>query len=276
MRTEGDLMKQSWFALAAAAAVTFVAPASAHVVVFVDHHEDQSLERALELPTIVPLWACNGFLFKPGQVDYITFTAKAGDQFLGFTLNPNKNGAREFAPSFALIGPGLPAPTGNVPFRIPSGSGAQIFNVPTDREIADEQLGFGALLESPQHRVTLPADGRYFVAIWDPQGKSGHYLISIGESEDETLVPNLEQYTVPRFGDVTGDGQVTIDDVRLILEALAGETRLSARQMFAADIGPRGNPAEQVSPGNGVLDAADALRILRRVLNIETGDAWPF
>lgn len=268
---------KSWMtALVAALTLAAAGRAPAHVTVFADHHAEQPLEKALSLPNIEALWAVNGFLSKPGQVDYITFTADQGERFLGMVFNPLKTGAREFRPSFALIGPGLPAVTGEVPFTVPAGSGAQIFTTPESLEVSDEQLGYGAMLEGPMNEVTLPAAGRYYVAVWDPEGKSGHYVISIGESEDETLVPDIEKYTIPRFGDVNEDGQVSAEDALVVLEILANNAPMTARQRFAADIGPAGDSNAQISPGDGVIDAADALRILRRALGLDTGEAWPF
>jgi hypothetical protein len=269
-------MKRFLTAVCVAAALTSANRASAHVTIFVDHHDDQPLEQALQLQGIVPLWAINGFLYKPGQVDYITFTAKKGDEFHAFTVNPNKNGAKEFTPSFALIGPGLPAATGAVPFIVPQGDGAQVFTTPTDRGFSDEQFGYGALLETPEQVVVLPADGRYYAAVFDPQNKSGHYILSIGQSEDETLITNIQQFTIPKFGDLNEDGQVNADDTRVLLAATVGKVTLTARQRFAADVGPIGDSSNQVSPGNGFVDLGDASRVLRRALNLDAGDTWPF
>ena len=250
--------------------------ASAHVTIFVDHHDDKPLESALQLQSIVPLWAINGFLYKPDQVDYITFTASKGDMFNGFTVDPNKNGAKEFSPNFALIGPGLPAPTDKVPFLVPNGNGAQIFTTPAARDFSDEQFGYGALLAGPENQVSLPADGRYYVAVYDPNGKLGHYILSVGQSEDETLIDNIQQFTIPKFGDVNGDGQVDAEDTKLLLQYAVGKVELSSRQRFAADVSPVGDASSQLSPGDGVIDAADASRLLRRAVGLATEDTWPF
>lgn len=254
-------------------------PASAHVTVFMDAHEDQPLENAFPYPvegTLEPLFAVNGFLSKPGQVDYLTFTARPGDPFLGFTVNPLKTGAREFAPSFALIGPGLPQPSGAVPFLIPEGYGAQIYPTPKEREVSEEQFGYGALLEGPQYPVEIATEGRYYVAVYDPEGRSGHYILSIGTSEDESLIPNVEQYTIPRFGDVKEDGKVDAADAMLVLDAVVRKVTLTARQKFSADVGPVGDAENQISPGNGEVDLGDAVRILRYSLGLEGGESWPF
>jgi len=269
-------MKRFLTAACVAAALMATRCASAHVTIFVDHHDDQPLENALQLESIVPLWAINGFLYKPGQVDYITFTAKKGDEFHAFTVNPNKNGAKEFTPSFALIGPGLPAPAGTVPFIVPQGQGAQVFTTPTNRDFSDEQFGYGALLATPEQVVVLPADGRYYAAVFDPQSKSGHYILSIGQSEDETLIPDITKFTIPKFGDLNEDGQVDDADARILLSSAVGKVVLTARQRFSADVSPVGDTSNQVSPGDGVVDVADVSRVLRRALNLDAGDSWPF
>ena len=274
-------MKSLSLALGLALSALLTGPASAHVTVFMDHTEENPLENAFRYPvedTIEPLFAVNGFLTRPGQVDYLTFTACQGDRFVGFTINPHKHGARDFAPAFALIGPGLPASTGATPFLVPPGMGAQVFSTPKEREISEEQFGYGPLLEGPQHEVLLPETGRYYVAVYDPEGKSGHYIFSIGTSEDETLIPNVEQYTIPSFGDLNGDGQVGVEDVALILQSVVRKGTLTARQRFAADVGPVGNPDSEdpVSPGDGVVDLGDASRILRRAVGLDASQEWPF
>lgn len=254
-------------------------PASAHVTVFADTPAADPLQNAYQYPvegTIEPLFAINGFLSAPNQVDYVTFTAEAGERFVGFTMNPSKHGARAFSPDFALIGPGLPAPQGPVPFLIPDGYGALLFPTPDDREVAEEQLGYGPLLEGPLHEVEITTPGKYYVAVYDPEGRSGHYLLSIGSSEDEDLIPDIERYTIPAFGDVKEDGVVNVEDALLVLQAVVRKADLTSRQKFAGDVGMREDRANFVSPGNGVIGLGDAIRILRRATGLEGGEGWPF
>jgi hypothetical protein len=264
---------------ALACALIAARPATAHVTFFMDHFDQDPLANATSYPvpdTIVPLFAINGFLYQPGQIDYLKFSANAGDEFVGSTYIPLKLGAENFSPNFALIGPGLPAPAGATPFLVPTGDGAQIYSTPKDREIADEQFGYGALLQGKEVSVTLPADGVYYVAVYDPEGMLGHYILSVGSSEDETLIPDVERYTTPKFGDLNGDGKADQADVALILQSVVGKTTLNSRQRFSADVGPTGDSSRQLSPGDGAVDAGDASRLLRYAVGDEGGDNWPF
>lgn len=271
-------MKRFIIALAAIT-LGFARPAEAHVTAFIEHHDVSPLENATPYPVadnIAPLFALNGFLYKPGQVDYLSIDATEGDDLVIFTLIPNYVGAQDFSPSLALIGPGLPATANAVPFQVPAGSGATIYTTPKAREISEEQFGYGALLEGTQNEIMLPATGRYYVAIYDPENKLGHYILSVGTSEDETLIPNVEQYTIPKFGDLNGDDKVDVADVTMLLQSIVMKTTLTARQRFSADVGPTGDSANNISPGDGVVDIGDASRLLLRAVGLNSGGQWPF
>ena len=55
-------------------------------------------------------------------------------------------------------------------------------------------------------------------------------------------------------GDVTGDGQVKIDDLRMVLRAVCRKITLTDQQKLAADV-----------EENGTVDIADLRKILRFV-----------
>jgi hypothetical protein len=97
----------------------------------------------------------------------------------------------DFRPSVALIGPGLEAPpAGSLPFTLPKGMGAQIF--------LDDRSSNGARIALPSNNITgdqpvysttkhtfsVPQAGDYTVAVWEPNGNIGAYMLSTGSGGD--------------------------------------------------------------------------------------------
>jgi hypothetical protein len=64
-------------------------------------------------------------------------------------------------------------------------------------------------------------------------------------------------------GDVNGDGKVDLADVLMARRFALGQAVPSAAQKAAADVSPMGEP-------DGVIDAADLLRILRKALDVDS------
>jgi len=74
------------------------------------------------------------------------------------------------------------------------------------------------------------------------------------------------------YGDLNGDGRVTVADVTLLLGYLFAGRTLTADQLKLADVAP---PSRSGAPaGDGVVDIGDAVRILRRAAGLD-GDPWP-
>jgi len=69
------------------------------------------------------------------------------------------------------------------------------------------------------------------------------------------------------YGDIDGDGRVSVKDVTLVLGYVLAGRPLLPSQLKAADVAPAGAP-------DGKLTIGDAVRILRRALGIEP-DPWP-
>ncbi len=97
----------------------------------------------------------------------------------------------DFRPSVALIGPGLEAPpSGSLPFTLPKGMGAQVFvddrssnglriALPSNNITGDQPV-----YSTNKHTFTVPQAGDYTVAVWEPNGNSGAYMLSTGAGGD--------------------------------------------------------------------------------------------
>jgi hypothetical protein len=89
-----------------------------------------------------------------------------------------------FFPKFAIIGPGLPAPSEALPVSLPAGHGAIVMNyAPGDRETMFEPFGGKFYFVGPEFDETVSATGTWQVVVWDPQHKRGDYVLAIGKEE---------------------------------------------------------------------------------------------
>ena len=118
------------------------------------------------------------------DVDYVVFSGQAGQRILlGMTI-PQIDGQEEFAPTFALMGPGLPAAV--LPSRVEmlDGAGATLL-VATPGAAPEffEPFSRTSYWERQEERVTMPADGDYRIAVWDAAGRVGRYTLVVGDRE---------------------------------------------------------------------------------------------
>jgi len=118
------------------------------------------------------------------DVDYVAFSGEAGQRILLGVTIPQIEGQAEFAPTIALIGPGLPAAALPASIAIPDGAGA-IIVAPDPGPATEffEPFSRTRYWERQEKRVTLPADGDYTVAVWDAAGRAGRYTLVVGDRE---------------------------------------------------------------------------------------------
>jgi len=93
---------------------------------------------------------------------------------------------KDFVPWFALVGPGLPEPSQELPFELPNGSGAVVKEnvAPGEpRETFYEPFGNKSYYKGPIFYEELNTNGTYFVYCWDPYKSGGDYTIVLGSLE---------------------------------------------------------------------------------------------
>ena len=261
--------------LSAAVLLSLCLPARAHVILFMDP-STRSLDGAMPLVNIDVAQEPTGFLDGPGDVQYVRFEAEPGQVlFTQAGVIIKKRGALEANPTLVVFGPGLPDLPSNadLPFAIPAGQGAVVLEG-TER-IDFQDAPYGHFLVGPEFRLTMPG-GTYNLAVFDRQGKPGEYKIPIGEAH---AGPEFLEWQLanpdPFFGDLNGDEKIEVTDAILALQFAVGMTEPTARQRHNGDVSPGGN-AEFV-PGDNTVDVSDAIRILRRVVDLEPeeGASWP-
>lgn len=119
-----------------------------------------------------------------GDVDYFSFRGLAREVILLELTIPQIEGQEDFAPTMALLGPGLPSADLPEEVTVSEGAGALVIEPPPGpAPTFYEPFSRTSYWERQEQRVTLPAGGGYVVAIWHPDGEVGRYTFVIGEKE---------------------------------------------------------------------------------------------
>jgi hypothetical protein len=125
-----------------------------------------------------------------GDVDAYTLTFEESQTNWPISLQSAHCGdhATYFYPSVAVIGPGLDAPEADaLPFELPEGMGAQVFATTDDPAEPHQaiQLEFNNIYYEPlSFAVDIPAAGSYTLAVWEPNGVIGGYVMTTGSQHD--------------------------------------------------------------------------------------------
>jgi hypothetical protein len=187
-----------------------VVPALAHRPYFEEEDIGPNAPWQVDDPTIST--AIYATLESATDVDYFTFQGQAGQVILLALTIPQIEGQADFAPTMALMGPSLPE--ADLPSRVvrPDGAGAlEIAPEPGPAPTFFEPFSRTSYWDRQEERVTIPADGRYVVAVWHPEGQLGRYVFVVGEKElpgGDFLFPlKMRTYWTPvRSPDATAVG----------------------------------------------------------------------
>lgn len=135
------------------------------------------------------------------DIDYFTFSGKAGQSVLLSLTIPQIEGQDDFAPLMALLGPGLDAASLPAAVAQRPDEGALILPPPAEAAPFFEPFSRTSYWTRQETRVSLPADGAYTVAVWHPQGRAGRYGFVIGDKErlggDIAFGRKLKAYWTP-------------------------------------------------------------------------------
>jgi hypothetical protein len=169
-------------ALALVAVLALATPAAAHAPMVVEPgNESPATAVILEDPTLSR--AIGATLGAPGEVDWYRMNLRAGDALVVEVTAPDATGG--IPTSFALLGPGLPAPadaeTAEL-MRAAGADGALAHQAAGGEREVHGGLGFivwGGI------RTTAPADGTYWIAVRAAEdGATGKYVLAPGVREE--------------------------------------------------------------------------------------------
>ena len=201
-------------ALAAILITLSVAPAWAHQPFFEEKDITSDAPWQVKDPTVST--AMYATLESAADVDYYTFEGRKGQSILLEITIPQIAGQELFAPEMALLGPRLAADRLPSRVAVPASAGSLLLPALTGpAAVFNEPFSRTSYWERQAQRVTLPADGRYVVAVWHGTGEVGRYVFVIGDKErpggDPAFVVKMRSYwtPVPRPAPV----QITVPEV---------------------------------------------------------------
>jgi len=176
------------------------APALAHRPYFEEEDIGPDEPWPVDDPTIST--AIYATLESATDVDYFTFEGQAGQVILLALTIPQIEGQADFAPTLALMGPGLPK--ADLPDRVvrPDDAGAlEIAPPPGPAPTFFEPFSRTSYWDRQEERVTLPSAGPYVVAVWHPEGQVGRYVFVVGDKErpggDPVFPLKMRDYWTP-------------------------------------------------------------------------------
>lgn len=158
--------------------------ASAHTPFFVDRDITRP-ETAWPVGDYSISWAFYARLSPAYAPQYYVLDGQASTRLVASLETPAIAGLDNFRPSIAVIGPGLPAFETPQNWNAPTGYGGMLVN---DEDVSPrpqffESFSGTSYYRGPQLDLVLPADGRYYVVVFDRSGGSGKYTLAIGTRE---------------------------------------------------------------------------------------------
>jgi hypothetical protein len=118
-----------------------------------------------------------------GKIHLYTFEGRQGQNLHAGVNIPEVKGLEEFSVTMALLGPGLPEANHDLlPPGHPEDLGALIFpsEISTDFFEPFTQTRYWGRQNID---VPLPADGDYYLVIWQPESLAGKYVLDSGRAE---------------------------------------------------------------------------------------------
>ncbi|MGZ4106919.1 MAG: LPXTG cell wall anchor domain-containing protein [Tumebacillaceae bacterium] len=162
--------------------------AMAHKPILVDRTIN-SFESALEVPNATVSYAMYGNLKDAHQVDLYKFTIDRETPFHARIAVPKRPGNADFQPAFVVLGPGLPTTNTppNFPIKLTADNGRAILLSSGEADEFFEPFTQTTLIQRQLFSHKLQP-GTYFIAVYDPTGRTGKYVLSTGDREQFGLL----------------------------------------------------------------------------------------
>lgn len=164
--------------------LTGARPALAHVPYL--EWRDLTFLRPFTVQDVEQSKAIYGWLETGSDLDFYRFTVTDPVRLYVEALVPVCPEYEQFLPSYAVIGPGLPAPAEPLPVPLPDGYGAIVVpNVAPGepRETFYEPFGAKFYYEGPTFDQVISTPGVWSLLFWDPYNMGGDYVAGIGRAE---------------------------------------------------------------------------------------------
>jgi hypothetical protein len=213
---------------------------------------DYSPQRPLALGEVTQSKAIYAWLQSGGDVDVYSFEITGTTRLFAEALVPVCPEYATFRPAFAVVGPGLPAPSQPIPYVLPEGYGAIVVEpgAPESWPVFYEPFGGKSYYDGPNFDAELSTPGRWYLVYWDPAGVGGDYVASVGYTESFGAIDILRAVVITPIIRQNGELHTTCPETACCGGSLSGgtdtdtaEPRTPAR---AAD--ERANPQRREAP----------------------------
>lgn len=146
---------------------------------------DYSPERPYVVKDVTNSKSIHARIGTPGDVDVYVMDITAPTRIFTQTDIPWCPQYETFGVTYALTGPGLPAPAIPLPVALPPGHGAVVVrdNSGAGRETWDEPFSGRRMWVGESFALDDAPPGRYQLVVWNEQGRTGDYIAVIGEAE---------------------------------------------------------------------------------------------
>ncbi len=128
-----------------------------------------------------------GWLDAKDDVDTFTIRVSKPTRLYTHTLIPFCREYSTFSVSWAITGPGLPAPTAPLPIALPDGHGALVAGetavTAKSRQVTHERFSDRDYYVGPELVLQAVEAGLYTLVVWHSAGRTGDYVAVIGEGE---------------------------------------------------------------------------------------------
>ncbi len=131
-----------------------------------DSHRD--FDSALQIPDHNISWAIYDNL-GAGETKFYKFDAKAGDSFYSSIVIPNLEGLENYSPSFILMNDEMFSGK-NISSDIESNIQKFLYEGDYPGNEFYEPFGQVTYWERQEVKITIPADGQYFILVLDERG----------------------------------------------------------------------------------------------------------
>lgn len=161
-------------------ATAAVGPAEAHQPATSDAYEFDVTKPEIS-------WALVGTFDKGDEIFTVSLSYEKPFALPFEILTEHRAKFEDFRPAYAVVGPGLPAPTDDdarfLPRAVPDGSGVYVERNDGEREVIFESVMRRAYYSSRPIALPLLA-GDYEVWVWSPDGDVGDFTLGLGVEED--------------------------------------------------------------------------------------------
>lgn len=151
-------------------------------------HRPSAADLSLDVADPTISWVVAGVFASGDEVYTVNLTYETGFALPFEIMSPRQAGMEDHRPAYAVVGPGLPAPSDAdrdyLPFEVEDGLGVYIErNEQAAREVYFEQVLRRTLYTSGTIALPLQA-GESQVWIWSPEGTTGDWQLGFGVEED--------------------------------------------------------------------------------------------